>query len=406
VNTEVLRRFGRLVRQRPTVGLGVAGLLLIIVWGVLPSRSDPAPKRGEAAATAGKDAPRLLSPDVQQQGEVHRLREEVGRLHQTLQDLRQQLDKDKAPRPAPPTKSPDDLGRLFGDVPRVPPASAPPRPAAPPVDVRAVPPAAEPPAPMLPPLPAPPPPPRLTHFKFKTEGAVAAPAKAPAPAPAVRTVHLPAGSFVSATLLSGVYAPVRGTQPLPVLLHFNEAAYAPNRYRVPVDRCVAIAKAVGDYVSRRAILQLDQISCTLPSGRVFTTPIAGWMNGPDGLFGVPGEIIEHTGPFLAKVALSAFIQGGAAGLAQAEATITTTPLGGTQHTVTGNTAQYAALSGLSTTAERMARFFERQVESLVPVIFVKAGATGAVAIQSSVTIEGLSLVEVADAGESPWQHLD
>ena len=157
-------------------------------------------------------------------------------------------------------------------------------------------------------------------------------------------------------------------------------------------------------MSRRATLQLDQLSCTLPDGRVFTTPLAGWVSGPDGVFGVPGEVIEHTGSFLAKVALSAFIQGGAAGLAQAGTTITTTPLGGTQTTVVGNTAQFAALQGLATTAERMSRFFERQLETLVPVIFVRAGTTGAAVIQNGVTLEGLPLVQTAE--DSPWRTLD
>ena len=254
-----------------------------------------------------------------------------------------------------------------------------------------------------PPEPIAPGPPRLTHFKI-VDGPLPTPKPAAAPAPSIKMAHLPAGSFLSVTLLSGVYAPVRGGQPFPVLLHFNEAAFAPNRHRVPVERCVAIAKAVGDYVSRRATLQLDHLSCTLPDGRVFTTPLAGWVNGPDGVFGVPGEVIEHTGSFLAKVALSAFIQGGAAGLAQAGTTITTTPLGGTQTTVVGNTAQFAALQGLATTAERMSRFFERQLETLVPVIFVRAGITGAAVIQNGVTIEGLPLAQTA--ADSPWRTLD
>jgi hypothetical protein len=52
----------------------------------------------------------------------------------------------------------------------------------------------------------------------------------------------------------------------------------------------------------------------------------------------------------------------------------------------------------------MARFFERQIETLVPVIFVRAGTTGAVVIQNGVTIDGLPLVQ--SAGDSPWRTLD
>ena len=394
MSREILRRLWTLIRQRPGVGLALAALLAFVIWSVLP-RHDVKP-RESAPARNGADGsgPRLLSPDVQLQGEVHRLRQEYGKLLNRFEDLQKKLDDQpkKVPGDSKRSETLNDLSRLFGDVPRMPPTipSRPAEPAAPLPQVQQ-------PEPVVPSPPAP----RLTHFKIAE-----APPRKPvaAPAPPAKMVHLPAGSFLSATLLSGVYAPVRGSQPFPVLLHFNEAALAPNRHRVPVERCVAIAKAVGDYVSRRAILQLDQLSCTLPDGQVFTSPLAGWVSGADGVFGVPGEIIEHTGSFLAKVALSAFIQGGAAGLAQAQTTISTTPLGGTQTSVGGNTAQFAALQGLATTAERMSRFFERQLETLVPVIFVRAGTTGAVVIQNGVTIEGLPTMQVA--GDSPWRTLD
>jgi len=396
MNREVLRRLWILVRRRPGVGLALAALLAFVVWSVLPSQDGSKPRQPTSTNSTGPSGLRLLSPDVQLQGEVSRLREEYGKLLNRFDELQKKLDAQKKgpvgdSKPGEPAGKPGELSRIFGDVPRVPP-TAPPRAAEPilPPQVR-------------PPEPIAPGPPRLTHFKI-VDGPLPTPKPAAAPAPSVKMAHLPAGSFLSVTLLSGVYAPVRGGQPFPVLLHFNEAAFAPNRHRVPVERCVAIAKAVGDYVSGRAILQLDQLSCTLPDGRVFTTPLAGWVSGPDGVFGVPGEVIEHTGSFLAKVALSAFIQGGAAGLAQAGTTITTTPLGGTQTTVVGNTAQFAALQGLATTAERMSRFFERQLETLVPVIFVRAGITGAAVIQNGVTIEGLPLVQTAE--DSPWRTLD
>lgn len=396
---EILRRLWTLIRRRPGVGLALAALLALVLWSVLPSHDGAKPRQPTPTNGTGPSGPRLLSPDVQLQGEVTRLREEYGTLLNRFEELQKKLDDQQKkhpvgePQPGEPAAKPGDLSRIFGDVPRVPP-TVPPRPAEP-----IQPPQVRPPEPIVPPAPVP----RLTHFKI-AEGPPPPSKPGAAPAPPARMVHLPAGSFLSATLLSGVYAPVRGSQPFPVLLRFNEAAFAPNRHRVPVQGCVAIAKAVGDYVSRRAILQLDQLSCTLPDGRVFTTPLAGWVNGPDGVLGVPGDVIEHTGSFLAKVALSAFIQGGAAGLGQAGTTITTTPLGGTQTTVAGNTAQFAALQGLATTAERMSRFFERQLETLVPVIFVPAGTTGAAVIQNGVTIDGLPLVQTP--GDSPWRTLD
>ena len=77
---------------------------------------------------------------------------------------------------------------------------------------------------------------------------------------------------MKATLLSGVYAPIRQQQPLPVLVHFTEAPVGPNATRVPLRGCVAVARALGDYTTRRAGLQLDTLSCVCRPGAPSAAP--------------------------------------------------------------------------------------------------------------------------------------
>src|SRR5256885_985448 len=96
------------------------------------------------------------------------------------------------------------------------------------------------------------------------------------PAPSVVATGGGAGSAGTATPLSGVYAPIRQQQPLPVLVHFTEAPIGPNATRVPLRGCVAVARALGDYTTKRAGLQLDTLSCVLPSGRAVSSPVTGW----------------------------------------------------------------------------------------------------------------------------------
>lgn len=375
--------------------LGAVGLF--VLWSVLSGRQPDTPPPAQRAAGPG----RLLSPDVQVLGELDRLREDNARLKRELDELRKHVEGLKpGPPPArPQPPEPGDLGRLFRDVPKAPPA---PPPAPAPTPAPAPPPVQAAPAPAQP--SAPPPPPRLTKIAVaKPEPSAAQPRPAAAPAPA-RTVHVPAGSFAAVTLLSGVYAPVRASQALPVLLHLDEALWAPNGARVPLERCFAVAKALGDYQSRRAILQLDQLSCVLPSGEAWTAPVAGWVSGADGILGVPGRLEEHTGPYLARVALGAFLQGAGAGLAQSQTTVTTTPLGGSQTIVSGNEAQYALLTGLSQIGQRMAQFYERQLESLVPTITVPAGTRATAIVQSGLAVPGLEVAAARPA--SPWRALD
>ena len=87
--------------------------------------------------------------------------------------------------------------------------------------------------------------------------------------PQKRYVYLPLGSFVKCTLLTGVYAPANESNPLPVLISVDEAFYGPNNTRIPLKGAFAIGKAVGDVVSKRAIIQIVSFSFVLPNGKVF-----------------------------------------------------------------------------------------------------------------------------------------
>jgi conjugal transfer pilus assembly protein TraB len=167
-----------------------------------------------------------------------------------------------------------------------------------------------------------------------------------------------------------------------------------------------VARALGEYTSRRATLQLDTLSCVLPDSRAVSRPLSGWVSGPDGVFGLGGELVERTGPFLARVALAGVLQGAAAAFAQAQTLTTATPLGGTQTQITGNTALYGAYSGLAQSASRLAGFYERHLESLVPAVFVPAGIQGAAVIQAGVTLDGVPVETVGWSGDPPWRTLD
>jgi hypothetical protein len=379
----------RLARRAPRVTLAVTlGVALLgVMW--LTGRSAP---RGAATAPGNPlGEGRLLTPEVELRGVVRQLQEDTAVLRKSLDDVTralQELREKKGP-PGDPALSAKELERLKRELGPLPP---------PPMTV-----ATTTPAPTPPPAPAAPVPPELPRITVFTVGK---PAPA-APAPPARWVHLPAGSFVKATLLSGVYAPTRAQQPLPVLLHFTEAPVGPNATRVPLRGCVAVARALGDYTTKRAGLQLDTMSCVLPSGRAVSQTVTGWVAGPDGVFGMPGELVEREGPYLARVSLAGFLHGASAAFAAAQTTTNIGALGNTTTTITGNEALYGALSGFANTANRMAAFYERQLESLVPAVYVPSGLTGSAVIQGGVTLDGVELEQLlAHTGGAPWHGLD
>ncbi len=385
----MMGRLLTLVRHHPR--LAVATLIaLLVAGGVWWNRDTPAPPETPGRAEP-KVSERLLSPEVELRGVMRTLQEENALLRKQLEGLAAELQdvKRTLKAPAPEGTPPPGGLKAFREALDRPPAAAPVPEPGPSSAAR---------------LAAPAPPPRVTIFKSDM------PARAPVTpgpptGPPPRWLHLPAGSVVSVTMLSGVYAPVRQTNPLPVLLHLDEAPLGPNASRLPLHGCFAIARAVGDDLSERATLQLDSLSCVLPDGRAVSRPLAGWVSGDDGVLGIKGTLIEKQAPFLARVALSGFLQGVASALAQVQTTVTQNPLGGITTQVTGNATQYAALSGLSQTASRMAAFYEGQLQRLVPAIFVASGRQGHAVVQTGLTIEGYPVSALAHGG-SPWRTLD
>jgi hypothetical protein len=63
--------------------------------------------------------------------------------------------------------------------------------------------------------------------------------------------------------------------------------------------------------------------------------------------------------------------------------------------------------GSRTRPNRMAAFYERQLEALVPAVYVPSGLTGSAVIQGGVTLDGVEIEHLlAHAGGPPWHGLD
>ena len=210
-------------------------------------------------------------------------------------------------------------------------------------------------------------------------------------APGKRYVYLPLGSFVNCTLLTGVYAPANENNPLPVLISVDEAFYGPNNTRIPLKGAFAIGKAVGDVVSKRAVIQVVSFSTVLPDGKVFEHEAnLGYLADDDGHLGIPGELIYNTGKQLSLSFLSGFLAGGAEALSQANTT-TVTGYGQTSTNVTGNTGKYSMFSGLANSAQGMSSYYQKQLEAMIPAVKIEAGKKAVLVIQKGVQIEGLEV---------------
>ncbi len=211
-------------------------------------------------------------------------------------------------------------------------------------------------------------------------------------APGKKYVYLPLGSFVKCTLLTGVYAPANENNPLPVLISVDEAFYGPNNTRIPLKGAFAIGKAVGDVVSKRAVIQIVSFSTVLPNGQVFEHEAnLGYLADSDGRLGIQGELIYNTGRQLSINFLSGFLAGGSEALSQAETSTVTGAYGQTSKNVTGNTGRYAMFSGLANSAQGMSSYYQKQLEAMIPAVKIEAGKKAVLVVQKGVQIEGLEI---------------
>ena len=219
--------------------------------------------------------------------------------------------------------------------------------------------------------------------------------------PKGRYAYLPLGSFVKCTLLTGVFAPSNESNPLPVLISVDEAFYGPNNTRIPLKGAFAIGKAIGDVVSKRAIIQIVSLSMALPDGKVFEHEgNLGYLAGEDGHLGIEGTVIYNTGRQLGLNFLSGFLAGGAEALSQAETSTVTGAYGQTSRNVTGDTGRYAMFSGLANSAQGMSNYYQKQLGTMIPAVKIEAGKKVVFVVQKGVQIEGL------ESGADNFDYID
>lgn len=203
-------------------------------------------------------------------------------------------------------------------------------------------------------------------------------------------VYLPIGSFCKGTLLTGVYAAADVNNPLPVLISLDEAFYGPNKSRIPLKGAFVLGKAYGDLVSERALIQIVAVSTVLPNGHAFENEQdLGYVTDEFGELGIKGKVIYNTGRQLAMSFMGGFVAGGAQAMADSEVTTHQTVRGDTAKTVTGSGAKNSLFSGVAQSAGKLAQFYEKQADDLVPAVHIKNGATVYFIVQKGVTIHGL-----------------
>lgn len=219
-------------------------------------------------------------------------------------------------------------------------------------------------------------------------------------------LHIPAGSFAEATLLTGVYAPTEGSA-LPVTLRLDLSLIGPNRSRIPVQEAFLIGKATGEANSRRVVIQISKLSYVKSTGETIEVPLNGYVADDDGVMGLSGQYVWRVNETAGLAILAGGLSAVGDAVAQAETVAQTTPLGGTTRTVTGDVGKFSLFRGGSRAAEALEAMVLRRLDEVVPAIYVANGKKLTVVLLDGVTLPGLLVDEVShETRKNPYSGLD
>jgi conjugal transfer pilus assembly protein TraB len=191
--------------------------------------------------------------------------------------------------------------------------------------------------------------------------------------------YVPAGSFVSAILTSGVVAKTSidaAGNPQPIHMEITDLGNLPRHFKTDIKACFVIGAAYGDIAAERAFVRLEKFSCVeRGTGEVIEANVEGYVVGEDGANGLRGLIVDRSGPAVRN----AFVGGFISGMGNFFAGSHNTPLNIMPGGVSSNPLQpkqmlkAGAGQGLSGAMEKYADFYIKRAEQAQPVIEIEAG---------------------------------
>lgn len=186
--------------------------------------------------------------------------------------------------------------------------------------------------------------------------------KGPRPAD---SITIPAGSFITGELFTGVDAPAAGDA-IPALIRLHQGFSGPNDGFVDMSGCHAIAKANGDLSTERVKFQTTTLSCLSPTGGRVELDMGSFAAGVDGSFGVPGKLNSRQG----QVALMAFMNGVVEGATK----VVSNPSVQGMDNPSLNAGSLGSQGG-SSAATEVVRWYLEHARGLMPSVEVFAGTS-------------------------------
>lgn len=202
--------------------------------------------------------------------------------------------------------------------------------------------------------------------------------------------YVPAGSYVSATVLSGADAATNVADrenPIPVLFRVTGAAITAGNgsknAKVNLKGCTVQGTAMGDLSSERVQVRLISMTCLKRGGEVLETQVSGYMTGR-GKSGVRGHVVSREGGLVTNAAIAGALNGlaGAVSGASGGDAKSVTDLG----SIATKAASAAGAGGVQEAAATLSEYYIKRAEQYQPVVTLNPGTQ-----VDLVFLEGVSL---------------
>ncbi|MDA0967625.1 MAG: hypothetical protein O2970_11815 [Proteobacteria bacterium] len=207
--------------------------------------------------------------------------------------------------------------------------------------------------------------------------------------------YLPAGSYVSAVVISGVDASVgisSQQDPRPVLFRIDgkakSALHNNDEIEVGVDGCIVTGAASGDLSSEKVFVRLLKMTCANGTDTVIETNVKGYASAV-GKAGVRGNVVSREGDLVIKSFFAGLAGGVGSGVSQ-RLTTPATIIGGvaTTETTTKDILGMGLGKGVESSADRVAEYLIERAEQYQPVITIPAGIEVELVFHEGVYLDG------------------
>lgn len=188
--------------------------------------------------------------------------------------------------------------------------------------------------------------------------------------------YVPAGSFVSAVMLSGSDASAAvnaQVDPEPMVFEILDKGNMPNHTKSHLKGCRVTGAVKGDISSERGKIILQRLSCTFKNGETVEQEVEGTIAGPDGKNGVRGMPVWRDAAMTQRMFTAGFLSGVANGVSSSYTTNSVSPQGAVQTINSSKILQNGIASGGAKAMDKLSDYYIQRAEQYHPVIQLSAG---------------------------------